>query len=232
MDVNADDYGLHEIVPAGFIVGVDLGQANDFTAITVAERHEERFTKPHDGRKPDRTIRHYQLRHAQRLPLGTSYPDVAEYVGRMVASLSVPTQRSIVVPDLVVDGTGVGKPVVDMMRRAGLKPEAVAITGGREETSATFGSHAVPKRNLVSSLIVAFQEGRLKLSAGIPAIAELEHELLNFKARISATGHDTYDAWRESIHDDLVLATALAIWWGERGRQSAIVRPLMSVLSR
>lgn len=29
--------------------------------------------------------------------------------------------------------------------------------------------------------------------------------------------HVSYAAWREQEHDDLVLAVALACWWGERG---------------
>lgn len=226
MDVKL--YGIHEFRPAGQIIGVDLGQANDFTAIGVVDRINECFEKAHDGRSPDVTISHLQLRHAQRLPLGTPYPNVAEFVGQMVKSLSVPMRSRILPPDLIVDGTGVGKPVIDMMRRLGLKPVAVAITGGREENSGGDFNHSVPKRNLVSSLVVAFQEGRLKLSAGIPAIKELEHELLNFKARVSATGHETFDAWRESIHDDLVLATALAVWWGERQR-AARIAPLSTL---
>jgi hypothetical protein len=44
---------------------------------------------------------------------------------------------------------------------------------------------------------------------------------LNFRVTISQSGHDSYDAWRERIHDDLVLATALAVWWNERGVKSA-----------
>ena len=27
---------------------------------------------------------------------------------------------------------------------------------------------------------------------------------------------DTYEAWREGDHDDLVLAAAIGIWWAER----------------
>jgi hypothetical protein len=213
-----EGFGLHVIRPAGLIIGVDLGQANDFTAICIIEQHHECFEKAHDGRTPDQVVRHFHLRHAERRPLGTPYPEIAEYVGRLVKSLSTQGRDRMFAPALIVDGTGVGKPVVDMMRRLGLHPIAVAITGGREENSGGDFNHSVPKRNLVSSLIVAFQEQRLKLAAGIPAIHELEQELVNFKARISATGHDTYDAWRDSIHDDLVLATALAVWWGERYR--------------
>ena len=31
-----------------------------------------------------------------------------------------------------------------------------------------------------------------------------------------ATGHDSYEAWREGDHDDLVLSLALAVWYGQR----------------
>lgn len=203
---------VHAFRPAGFILGVDLGQSNDYTALGVIERVNEVFQGAHEGAQPDQFIKHHHLRHAQRLPLGTSYPDVVSIVRHMM--LGLPREGGA--PQLVVDGTGVGKPVLDMMRKAGLKPVGVAITGGREENSGGDFNYSVPKRNLVSSLLIAFQEGRLKLSAGVPAITQLEQELLNFKAKISATGHDTYDAWRESIHDDLVLATALAVWWGEK----------------
>ena len=31
------------------------------------------------------------------------------------------------------------------------------------------------------------------------------------------TAHDSYSAWREEDHDDLVISVALAAWWGENG---------------
>ncbi|MEX2501245.1 MAG: hypothetical protein WD336_02615 [Trueperaceae bacterium] len=38
--------------------------------------------------------------------------------------------------------------------------------------------------------------------------------------KISAGGHARFgndvSDWREPDHDDLVLATALSVWWGER----------------
>ena len=45
----------------------------------------------------------------------------------------------------------------------------------------------------------------------------LHEELLNFKRKIDLrSAHDSYELWRESDHDDLVLATALACWWARR----------------
>jgi len=35
--------------------------------------------------------------------------------------------------------------------------------------------------------------------------------------KITAKAHDIYEPWREGIHDDLVLAVALACWYGQNG---------------
>ena len=45
----------------------------------------------------------------------------------------------------------------------------------------------------------------------------LVKELLNFRVKINiSTAHDSYEAWREGDHDDLVLSVALSCWAGER----------------
>jgi hypothetical protein len=47
-----------------------------------------------------------------------------------------------------------------------------------------------------------------------PACNELDG---TFRAKISkSTAHETYEAWREGNHDDLVPSGALACWAGER----------------
>jgi len=63
---------------------------------------------------------------------------------------------------------------------------------------------------------VLFQAGRLKVAAELPAARLLVEELLNFRVKINVkTAHDSYEAWREGVHDDLVLAVALACWYEE-----------------
>jgi hypothetical protein len=48
-------------------------------------------------------------------------------------------------------------------------------------------------------------------------VPELVRELENFKVKVNIhTAHDSYETWRESDHDDLVLALALAFWWAEQ----------------
>jgi hypothetical protein len=77
----------------------------------------------------------------------------------------------------------------------------------------------VPKRDIVPALEVPFQTGELKVAEGLTLWPALKEELLNFRRKINLkTAHDSYEHWRESDHDDLVLATALACWRATRRR--------------
>ena len=153
-------------------------------------------------------------------PLGTSYPSIVACVVDRCAALPRPGYRDFT-PQLVVDATGVGRPVVDLLRDAQPRATIVGaiITGGNAAAhDATTGYWGVPKRDLASTLAVLLQSARLNVAPALPDAAVLQQELLNFKVKITAAAHDTYGAWREGQHDDLVLATALATWWSERDR--------------
>jgi hypothetical protein len=107
---------------------------------------------------------------------------------------------------------------VDQLRAAGLQPVPVVIHGGdavsRDQHS---GAYRVPKRELVGCVAVLLQTdpSRLLVEDVLQNAKTLQAELLTFKAKISSTGHDSYEAWRERDHDDLVLATALGCWYGD-----------------
>jgi len=225
-----------------FFLGLDLGQAQDYTALAVLERLETvtgektlsfRFKHKQGGRpiipdpwennnhpwsgitlrtqEVDATANLYHLRHLERLKLGTSYPAIVERVKSLLESEQLKGKAA-----LVVDKTGVGAPVVDMFKAAGLRPVPITITGGNTVTRDDDGGYHVPKRDLVSVLQVLFQAGRLKVAAELPAARLLVEELLNFRVKINVkTAHDSYEAWREGVHDDLVLAVALACWYEE-----------------
>jgi hypothetical protein len=89
------------------------------------------------------------------------------------------------------------------------------ITGGDAVTSEG-GITRVPKRELVSIVQVCLQTARLKIAPDLKEAATLTSELQNFQVKITDNAHDTYGAWREGTHDDLVLAVALALWEGVR----------------
>lgn len=190
-----------------FVAGLDLGQAADYSALTIVE---------HLG---DTLI----CNHIQRWPLGTPYPAVVAEVRQRVDTLrALPAEVW-----LILDQTGVGRPVADLFTLARLPcPLAtVTITGGETE-SHDGDSYRVPKRDLVGSVSVALQTGRLRIVRSLPEAATLLDELRGFRATITASGHDTYgnDAggtdWRSAPHDDLVLALALAVWWASRPQRA------------
>lgn len=195
-----------------YFVGLDLGQAQDYTAVAVVERPTIRY----DFSGP---LNQLHVRHLQRFRLGTSYPDVVEATKKILTSSPLQGRAA-----LVVDATGVGRPVVDLFRKEGLQPIAVTITGGSSVNVVPGGGYRVPKRDLVTNLQVALQSKRLKIAGALADRHTLVEELLAFKVKIDLkTAHDSYEAWREGVHDDLVLAVALAAWYAER---YAKMRPL------
>lgn len=197
--------------PPEHFVGLDLGQAHDPTAIAVLERTQFILERSPVTYSSD-TINRLSIRHLERLPLGVDYPAIVAHVGDLVGRPELSGRST-----LVVDATGVGRPVVDMLRRARLpcRLMPVTITGGGRETCEN-GHWRVPKRDLIIGLLVLFQRGELDICGHLPEAKTLVKELGNMRIKVSLDGHDTYGAWREGEHDDLVLAAALACWRGGR----------------
>lgn len=81
----------------------------------------------------------------------------------------------------------------------------------------------IPKRDVASTIAVLLQTGRLRIARGLKESETLLRELVNFRVKISLSGHDTYEAWREQEHDDLVLAVGLAAWLFEKGLDGGLL---------
>jgi hypothetical protein len=191
-------------------VGLDLGQPSEFTALAVLQRPLATVDDVLARRKPA-----YALRHLHRFPLGTPYPVVAEGLASLLGGnrLSDPT--------LVVDQTGVGRAVVDILFD-GLRGRVacvffpVTITAGHAVTSNDSGGLHVPKKDLISTLQVLLQGRRLQVARTLPEAAVLVKELENFRVKVTTAQQETFESWREGRHDDLVLAVSLAAWLGEQ----------------
>ena len=205
-----------------YVVGVDVGQSNDFTALVIL--HSYRIGSREGGEMFGRIVeeRRHDLVHAERFR-EIPYPDqvrrVAERYHELERHASAEHGNRATVT-LVVDATGVGKPILDAMREAKLRPHGVIITGG-ETTSRDGGISRVPKRELATTLQVALQSKRLRIAEDLPLADLLLKEFRGFRVKISLTGHAKFGndvgaaVWREADHDDLVLAVALAVWRAE-----------------
>jgi hypothetical protein len=180
-----------------FFIGFDLGQQQDFSTLAVLEKRQG-------------VVDCYCLRHLERLPLRTPYPVVAQRAQMLIARTARHGKTQ-----LVMDRTGVGAPVFDLLQAAGVRTAAITITSGRSVSGTPPHLH-VPKRVLIATLAALFGVGRLKLAVGIPYAAELTKELLNFQVKINRrTRQESYGAKGRRKHDDLVLALALAAFYAE-----------------
>jgi hypothetical protein len=188
-----------------YTVGLDLGQTTDPTAVAVLERL--RVPRLRVGKVPDhlKFDESYRVRHLERLPLRTSYPEIVVHVGRMLATPPLsPGAR------LVIDHTGVGRPVFDLFKAAKLRPIGVTITAGDGWTR-DVGNFRVSKMILVSRLQAALHSGLLQVAAGLPEADALKSELSDFRVNYGASGYAAFGA-RTGRHDDLVLAIAIGLW--------------------
>ena len=168
-----------------------MGQRRDFTAIAVVERRENQWAG----------ARELVLRYLERMPLGTPYTKVVERLRTMMRHPEMAGRTR-----MVVDATGVGAPVVEMLRSAGVSAIAVTITGGAQAHGQ--GEHwHVPRRDLLAGLEVLLEAGDLKISRRLAEAERLVRELTALRTRGGG-----------GEHDNLVMAVALACWRArERG---------------
>ncbi len=211
-----------------YTVGLDLGFAADYSALCVLRTEKEdnplqdvsdpSWEQTAAARNWKASPPTHSVEHVERIPLGTPYQDVVKTTVALLgrSELMARDKRGREhAPTLVVDKTGVGQPVVQLLRAAGVTPVGVTITGGSDVTR-DGGDYRVPKRDLISATQVLLQSRCLRFAPGMPYVKELNHEFQTYQMKIDlTTGHDSYGQWREGQHDDLVLAVALAAWWAE-----------------
>jgi hypothetical protein len=182
-----------------FYVGLDLGQRQDYSAIVVVERQETRraYLNPR--------FEALLVRHVERVPLGTPYPMVVARVREIVRSRELAGQCS-----LAVDGTGVGAPVVEMLRAAqlGCEMSAVTITGGeRQHRYASGGGStwSVPKQDLIAGVQVLLERGELKIAKRLKEAGSLVKELVDVRVTHGQKGRVRVGADGSGQHDVIIL---------------------------
>ena len=180
-------------------IGLDLGQRFDHSAIASVE-----LSWRHRGRDPYSFAEQYQpelkITSLHRFPLGLSYEKVHELVLERLATES----RKL---ELVVDAGGPGPPVVDRLRKSlpsNISLNPVIITGGKGQNTLTGGYTGIPRRSLLSSLLMTMTVGSIVCDEGTENWNLFVEELVELSGD---TTHPTGGA----MHDDLVMAVALAV---------------------
>jgi hypothetical protein len=148
------------------------------------------------------------VRYLSRLALQTSYPSIIAQVASLLGREPLKGNTR-----LVVDATGVGRPIVELFEDANLDPVACTITSGDSEHLQSEGSnwYRVAKLRLVGQLQALLHSRQLRIAKSIPDAATLAAELMDFRANFTESGNVIFGA-RVGRHDDLVLALAIACW--------------------
>jgi hypothetical protein len=192
-------------------LGVDLGQANDPSAFSIIEDKQLPLPEYDAGGHQLLGERQLAVVHLERLE-GRDYTMIARFVSAMTKRAPLASRVST-----VLDGTGVGRGLTDMIREHGVVFVPVTITGGGNQSRGDNGYWNVSKLVLLSELAAHLESGRLRIvqsDMGRQLIAELQ----SFEVDFTASGTMKVDFKGKDFHGDLVIATALALW-------SAVGRP-------
>jgi phage FluMu gp28-like protein len=179
-----------------FFVGVDLGKKHDYSTIVIVEKCGDELL----------------VRGAERIPLGTPYSRLVEILREVVRRPELAGRCSV-----VVDATGLGEPVMEMIRRGdlGCDVTAAVISGGNRAGRKKTGKYkTVPKHDLMIGLQVALEDEELKIARRMTETRALVKELTDM--RVNDRGG--MGAEGSGQHDDLVMAVALACWRAKRGQ--------------
>lgn len=193
-----------------YILGLDLGQASDPSALTVTEKETPYVSARHGREHGDPS---YAVVHIDRFDLGTPYPEV---VRRTAAVQRAPETGED--PSLVMDATGVGAPVVDDFKEEGLDPVEIIFTSGDSVTSEG-KTYKVPKADLATTVQVLLQTGRLAIAEDLDHAGQLVREMKQFRVKVTDAGHARFEHAAESDSDDVLLSLACALWYGENAVQ-------------
>ncbi len=179
------------------LMGISIGQKRSPSAICVVERErrDKRFT--------------YLVRHLERLPPQTPFPEIAQRAGELAKSIRRQTRSR---PTLSVNATGLGKPVIDLFKQAAplIPVVTVFLTHGDRRTEESHRQVTLGKALLVSQLQALLQARRLLLPES-PEAEELARDLQEYEIQVAPDANERYGAFSIGPRDDQVTALGLAI---------------------
>lgn len=143
----------------------------------------------------------------RRMPYTQQADGLAALTGRMKGDLT-----------FVMDATGVGEAVKDILVSRGLSPMCIYYSGGTSVHKALSQNGAgkgwtVPKQDLIHAAQLLVQQHRIKVLATCRRREELVAQLKGFKGRINENGRLSADAMADELHDDMVNHMLMASWY-------------------
>jgi len=188
-------------VPKKYVVSVDPGKKQDYTAISIIQESLDSNRKVF-----------YALRALVRPPLGTPHHANVNLLGDIVTRTEALGKTT-----LVLDSSGIGDPFHEMLIAYGLKPVGFVITGGGTVTRKSENGQRlihVPKQFLIENAkIITETDGLFKIPRSLWLAQIFLGELRNYQYKITQNANVIYSPRGDSIHDDLVLSTAMGLYY-------------------
>lgn len=184
-------------------IGLDVGKERDPAALSVLLA---------DGLRPNSHRPRWRALNIGNVELGTSYQLLADTTVNLANDYRAAGYPVVV----TVDATGVGAPVLELMRSAAPELHIVAITisSGRTLRLAGPDHYVVGKHRLTEMLQVALEQRGLELPEGTTPQDELYKQIAGFRKHTNPSGYERHEA-EAGEHDDLVLSTELSLWTGD-----------------
>jgi len=156
-----------------YVLGVDLGKSLDWTVLTMVDKQSNKVVYWERYQKIDWVLNK----------------------DRIVSAAKKYNNARI-----IIDATGNGSPIVDMLTRSGLMVDAFVFTGSNARTGKS-------KMDLLDKLSIYIQERGIL----IPNEQQLIDELEAFGQEVTDSGNIVYSA-PTGMHDDCVCSLALSVW--------------------
>ncbi len=181
-------------------MGVSLGQKHEPTALCAVEG--ARRISASGGSES-----HFVVRFLERMPSGTTFPEAADRLGQILRGITEKTRRW---PQIYVDATGLGSPIISLMEARARWVTAVYFNHGDRRIEESMDEVRLGKAWLVARLQALLQTQRLHLPEGESARA-LARDLLDHQIHVSPDANERYGAFPVGTQDDLVTALGLAV---------------------
>lgn len=170
-----------------------------------------------DGTRHGTPVPSWRLAFAETAPPGTPYGITAAWARHVAGEIADAGAHVL----LAADATGVGRPVLEMLRAQGghERVEIVGITAhGGHNITGTWPDPHVPKQALVDELLVAVEQQALHVPG--PVAGPVAAQMLAYREHITRTGRRTFAAPGKG-RDDLISALQLAAWAGAHWHRAA-----------
>ncbi len=193
-----------------YIVSASLGTGIEPTAIAVLEQQIQ------NGDRWLAKTAALRLRYLERMSLSATYPDIVAQISTLLNAEEIKDVEACGETDVVLDVTGTGRAILELFTRDRIAPIVAIITGAGVQEEEIDDLWRLPKRELVGTLRVVYEEERLKMAESLDLVPALLDELRSFKMRPPRIDPNDPESWREAESDDLVFAVGLACWRASR----------------